>query len=62
MTTIERYQHLRERASFHFADDSAKEWDEGYKLSSEANQLKRDLIAIGVDPLALDAIDSRNLL
>ena len=61
-TPLETYRSLRERASYHYADDSGKEWDMAYIASHEADAIRRKDIATGADPAPYDAVDRVNLL
>ena len=36
MTIVEQFDYLGRTASFHYADDSGREWNEGDKLKREA--------------------------
>ena len=39
MSVLENFKKLGQLASYHFADDSGKEWDLGYKNQREAEAL-----------------------
>ncbi len=57
------YRELREKASFHYADDSCREWEEGRNYALRANALCRALLEAELVPAAdLTKIDNANLV
>lgn len=39
MTPVEQFDYIGRTASYHYADDSGREWNEGDKLKREAIEL-----------------------
>lgn len=58
---VQQYKHHREQASYHYADDSIREWKDGDVHRDMADNIRKKILELGGNEEELNRIDSQNL-